>query len=299
MPNLRAHVETWRPYTLWYVGLVGLSGAVLTTTAAPAALAVSWLVPTLGWLGMHYLADHHDRALDAIAKPHRPIPSGRLPAPQALRTGIVLVAAAAALALVAHPAGALLVVAAAAGTFGYQAGKGAGLLGNVVRGALTACAFVFGAVVAGGAVLWPVAAAFWLHDVASNLVGAVRDVGGDREGGCRTVPVRHGVPVTIAISFACYTTALALATMTSPAAAVAGALGLVAFAQLRHADRRSALRAHEWLVLERVVLAAALLVPGTGLLVAACLAGALLLITHVTQQRMRARHEFAEVPDGR
>src|SRR5262245_41247002 len=73
-----AHVQTWRPYTLPYPGLIGLAGAVLGGERVVFRLAMVWLGVTLGWLGGLYLGDWFDRELDAIAKPQRPIPSGRL-----------------------------------------------------------------------------------------------------------------------------------------------------------------------------------------------------------------------------
>src|SRR6266487_992200 len=67
-----AHMETWRPYTLFYPGLVGLSGAGLASDHVSALrLLGSWLVPTLGWIAGLYGGDYFDRTLDAAAKPHR------------------------------------------------------------------------------------------------------------------------------------------------------------------------------------------------------------------------------------
>src|SRR6185437_3897082 len=100
----RAHLETWRPYTLWYVGLVGLAGAALVAGPHhPWRLLGAWAAPTLGWLGGHYLGDYFDRELDAGSKPHRPIPSGRLAARTALLCGAGCFAALAVLALIGGP----------------------------------------------------------------------------------------------------------------------------------------------------------------------------------------------------
>jgi len=85
-------METWRPYTLFYPGLVGLSGAGLASDHVSALrLLGSWLVPTLGWIAGLYGGDYFDRTLDAAAKPHRPIPSGRISPRTALASAITCV----------------------------------------------------------------------------------------------------------------------------------------------------------------------------------------------------------------
>src|SRR5256885_17019884 len=115
---LRAHVETGRPYALWYVGLVGLGGAALIDGAQhPGRLVAAWAAPTAGWLGGHYLGDYFDRALDAGSKPHRPIPSGRLRPRIALVCGGFCIA--------------VLAVLAVAGGWGDAGAAGLGGLGVV------------------------------------------------------------------------------------------------------------------------------------------------------------------------
>src|SRR5262249_43171150 len=98
---LLAHAETCRPWTLFYAGLVGLGGALLASgpSPEPCRLAGAWLVATLGWLAGPYGGDYFDRKLDAAAKPHRPIPSGRLRPEVALGTMIGCIALGLALAV--------------------------------------------------------------------------------------------------------------------------------------------------------------------------------------------------------
>ncbi|GAA1403759.1 hypothetical protein GCM10009639_49040 [Kitasatospora putterlickiae] len=89
--TLTAHVRTWRPYTLWYIGLVGVAGhAVAAGRHGVAQLAAAWAVPTLIWVAAHYLGDYLDRELDAISKPQRPIPSGLIRPRTAVWCGTVL-----------------------------------------------------------------------------------------------------------------------------------------------------------------------------------------------------------------
>ncbi|ORT57407.1 UbiA family prenyltransferase [Streptomyces sp. CB03238] len=314
---LAAHVRTWRPYTLWYVGLVGLAGAALAADRhTPGRLAAAWLVPTLVWLAAHYLGDYLDRDLDAISKPQRPIPSGRLRPSTAVVCGVVLTCGGLAVGLSVNGLTVFLLAGGVGGAMAYNGFfKARGLWGNVVRGALTGAAFVFGAMMA---VRTPplelllFVVVFWAHDAASNLVGTLRDVAGDREGGYVTFAVRHGLRRAAGTAAALY--ALAVATAVAGTFLVprdraayllgillAAVLGACAFRLLYAAGRalssRTALRSHEVLVVERLVLAAALLVPGLGLPTALGLLVPVLVVTLTTQRVMRSRHEFS--PDGR
>jgi geranylgeranylglycerol-phosphate geranylgeranyltransferase len=315
--SLLAHVETWRPYTLWYVGLVGLGGAALTAGPQhPWRLVAAWAAPTVAWIGGHYLGDYFDRTLDAGSKPHRPIPSGRLRPETALACGCACLAVLAAFAVAC---GWGTAVAAALGVCGMVAYsrwcKARGLAGNVVRGALGAVALVYGAAVAGH---WPpattlgalfvLAVAFGLHDTMSNLVGTLRDVEGDRAGGYATLPVSRGTPVAVWTAVALY------AAMTGAAlaggllvprphyfATLAGVVTLGVAALVPLVARRdavpvaTALRAHAVLVVERVVLASAVVGLGLGAGWQLLLMIPLVILTWWTQAAMRARYELGTI----
>lgn len=337
----RAHVETWRPYTLAYPGLVGLTGAALSSgepgadgAVTAGRLLVAWAAPTLGWISGHYLGDWFDRALDAIAKPQRPLPSGRLSPRVALACGVGCAAAAAVAAAAVNWRTVLLVAVAMLGIVAYsRLLKGRGLTGNAVRGALTATTVVFGAMTVTDLPPWQVlvfAAVFAAQDTASNLVGTLRDVEGDRSGGCRTVPVRHGVRAAVRTAASLYAAALAtavsglLVATAEPGSALALLLcaavcGAGAFVPLLRDSGRNtgtdgsggsggtggtgapaapsltperALRAHEFLVAQRLLLAGAVLAAGWTLLPAVAVVLPLLVLSLYAQARMRSRHEF-------
>jgi geranylgeranylglycerol-phosphate geranylgeranyltransferase len=312
--TLTAHVRTWRPYTLWYIGLVGLAGETLAANRlVQTRMIAAWLVPTLMWIAAHYVADYLDRNLDAISKPHRPIPSGQLWPSTALACGAILTSMALAIALSVNWLTVFLLLGGMGGAVAYNGFfKARGLSGNVVRGALTAAAFVFGTMMAVPlplATLLLFALVFWAHDAASNLVGTLRDVSGDRTGGYATFAVRHGLRRAAWTAAALYGLAVALAVVVGLLAVLddraaylavvllAAVLGFCAFRLLlvpgRAVTSRIALRAHEVLVAERLVLADALLVPSLGLPVALGILAPVLVITLGTQRAMRARHEFA------
>lgn len=310
--TLAAHVRTWRPYTLWYVGLVGMAGETLAGDRhSYPRLAAAWLVPTLIWIAAHYLGDYLDRDLDAISKPQRPIPSGRMRPSTALACGVILAGGACAIALSINWLTVFVLILGIGGAVSYNGlFKARGLWGNLVRGALTGGAFVFGEMMATPhplVELLPFVLAFWAHDAASNLVGTLRDVSGDREGGYATFAVRHGTRTAAWTAVALY--GLAISTVVAglfivPRAhaaylvivLIAAGLGLHAFRMLfvpgRALTPRIALRSHEVLVVERLVLAGALLVPSLGLPVALGILVPMLAITLGTQRAMRSEHEF-------
>ena len=308
-----AHLQTWRPYTLWYVGFLGLAGAGLSPGRHDGLrLFAAWAVPTLGWLGGHYLSDYFDRELDAIAKPHRPIPSGRLRARTARACGVLAMVCVALLAVLTGWRTSLIAAFAVAAVLAYGLWlKALGIAGNLVRGALGALALLYGAATVppfGWSVLLPFVAAFWLHDTCSNLVGTLRDVDGDRAGGYRTLPVTHGTATGVRVALGLYALTLLAAWwagMAAPGgrlgwylAALAGvaAFALAGFAPMlgrqHQLPARLALRAHEMLVLERLCLAAAVIGLGLGAWPAVLLLAPALALTWWSQRTLRAWYEF-------
>jgi len=330
--TVQAHVQTWRPYTLAHPALVGVAGASTAGAAGrPGTLALAAGAPGLGWLAGHYLGDYFDRHLDAIAKPQRPIPSGRLSPEAALAGGVVCAAGSALILAAVNWRTLLLFVLAMAGIVAYsRICKGRGISGNLVRGALTALAFVVGTMLARPDPPWRVllpALIFLLHDTSSNLVGTIRDVDGDRAGGYLSVPVRHGVDAAARLALALYTGAIAVGAVCAvllPMAyrsgytvlfVVAAGFGAASFAPLLRQTRavteaagphpltqphtqtqEVALRAHKVLVVERLVLTAAVIAAGTGARTVLLLLVPVLLFSVVTQRAMRSRHELPPRP---
>lgn len=315
--RLAAHLETWRPYTSCYVGLVGLAGACQAGPHPGAGrLAAAWAIPTMGWLAGLYGGDYFDRELDALSKPQRPIPSGRLGARTALgcMAGLIAVGAALTAALNWH-ALALVACAAGVGISYSRYFKAKGLAGNLARGSITGFALLFGDMVAGGRiglVAVGLAAVVAVHDSGSNLVGTLRDIEGDRAGGYITYPVRHGAPAAVSVvgALTAAWTALALAVISLsdrgwqavPAAALAVTLCLSGSVAARLYRRRasitrsSALRMHEILCIERILLASSLAAWGGYTLPVLAIGAGSLVVTWLSQLRLRSRHEFPDAP---
>jgi len=263
---LRAHVETWRPYTLWYVGLVGLAGAGQAGGHRLWPLVAAWATPTAGWLGGHYLGDYADRRLDAMAKPYRPIPSGRLAPRHALACAYACFAAVAVLAVAGGVGTSAVAVLAVAGIVGYSRWfKASGVAGNLVRGALGAAALMYGVVAARPGALDRAAVATSAAIVATAVAAGV--LHGPRG--------RWWYLATLAVALVLGVAALrpvVTARRTMPAAV--------------------ALRAHGLLVIERLLLASAAVGLGLGPAWQYGLAVPMIALTWWTQSLMRAHHEL-------
>jgi isopropylmalate/homocitrate/citramalate synthase/4-hydroxybenzoate polyprenyltransferase len=313
--RLLAHIEMCRPYTIFYVGLVSLAGAFL---AAPdptfVRLIGAWLAPTLGWIAGLYGGDYFDRHLDAIAKPHRPIPSGRVSARLAFWVMVIAIAVGAVIGLTLNWRN--LIVAALTTVLGISYNKilkARGFVGNLVRGGPMAFTFIFGMLATTPVPPWslyPLALIFLLHDTGTNLIGTLRDIDGDRAGGYQTFPVRHGVRATLFVLLALAVGWLGLATIYpaillslpwdryAPLLGVAAALYLGTQALLWSAPdsmpRQLALRAHSILVLERIILAGAFIAAGASLSLALTIIIPCLALTWIAQKLLRERYEFTE-----
>lgn len=329
--RLIAHVEIWRLDLFSYTGMVSVAGALLAADHYPAWRMIgTWLAPSLGWVAAMYGGDYFDRELDTIAKPQRPVPAGRVRPGEALAGMIVCVGLGAVISVLLNPLN--IFVVAAALTLGVSYSKyfkARGIWGNAVRGGVTAMAFVHGTLATSAALqprLLPIALVFWLHDSGSNVVGAICDRDGDRAGGYRTFPVRHGDGAALWLMLAFDLGWLALATGYAPgldarfavgayvpflvaAALMALVSGAMLFRAPRPVPRLTALRAHEILVVERLVLtsgfvaaasrwwiAVALFVPSAG---AWLVASVLLMRASYEPSRVKRRDEVSAEGLGR
>src|SRR5919199_3132973 len=314
-----AHLEMARPYTMFHSGLVAIAGIEVASGGRISAsrLALAALVTMCGWEAGLYAGDYYDRELDARSKPSRPVPSGRVSAREAFLTMVGLIGPGYICALALGAANlALAVVTTALGIAYSKTFKGRALLGNFDRGVLGVCATLFGAL-AGGNVLQPavlvLAALVFCHDSATNLVGAIRDVEGDRAAGCQTVPVVYGVvrAVEIVSGLAWCWAILGCLLMRlqhpAPLALVlfAGALLLASAVYVplwigrRAVTRRWALNAHKYLVVERLVLMSAVIAAYAPAPATLGLLAATLVASIGSQVLLRERYERQAIGDRR
>lgn len=272
-----AHLEMTRPYTMFHASLLAVAGAELASAGHVAVwrTVLAALVTMCGWEAGLYAGDYYDRHLDAIAKPSRPVPSGRVSAREALLTMIGLIVVGYICALILGPANlGLAVLTTALGIAYSKTFKNRAILGNFDRGILGICAVLFGAL-AGGSIVAPpalaLAALVFFHDSATNLVGAIRDIEGDRAAGYSTVPTVYGlapaVDIACALALAWVATGCALLLALRPPVlaialfAVAALLAVYVYVPMWLTrvtlSRKRALAAHKYLIAERLILLSA------------------------------------------
>jgi len=319
MDKLFAHLETWRLYTVIWCGLVSLAGSCIAYDDFPTlkTALMAFFIPMMGWTAGLYLSDFLDRKLDAIQKPHRPIPSGRIRPYEAIGVGAVLALTGFILSFFLSFYNVLLVFVVAFLVFSYaKFTKSKGLLGNINRGAVTVAAYFFGVFSIGQSLesipiyIWLLAFVFLLHDTNSNLVGAIRDMEGDKKGGYVTIPVKYGLKKSIFIS-------LVLTLIWLPPALFLAyhyqflsinfyyimiidilillCLYAYLFKSIKNYSREKALKFHEFFVIERITLASAFIFGVAKIQIALVIYVVALLITIISQYSLRKKYEFKEI----
>ena len=205
------YLELSRPFTLLPPLIGFLSGSVTAFGVSPHLETVRWLGPLLG-AGMaatlnaasNSLNQICDLGIDRVAKPGRPLPSGRLGVRAAWRFTAVCWLASLVAAWFVSPDGGrecfFIVLAASVFVWMYSAPplrtKRLGMLANLTvaipRGLLLK--------VAGWSALrsaldpepWFIGLIFGLFLLGATTTKDFSDIPGDRAGGCRTLPVVHG-----------------------------------------------------------------------------------------------------------
>jgi len=317
--KLFAHLETSRPYTVIWCGLVSLAGSCLVFGQFPP-LKISilvFIIPIMGWTAGLYLSDFLDRKLDEIEKPHRPIPSKRISPKEALVTGGIYAILGGILSLYLSVNNFLLVFVVAFLVFGYSKfSKSQGIVGNINRGLVTVIAFIFGVFSKNQLILtvpiyiWLFALVFIFHDTNSNLIGAIRDVQGDKKGEYKTIPVKYGIKKSVLISLI-LTIIWLLLVLFLPYyykflkldfyyimiidIVILILLYIYLFRTIKRYTRRRALRFHEFFIIERITLASAIIFGIANFHIALIIYIIALIITIIAQLTLRARYEFEAI----
>jgi 4-hydroxybenzoate polyprenyltransferase/geranylgeranylglycerol-phosphate geranylgeranyltransferase len=316
--KLFAHLETWRPYTVIWCGLVSLAGACLAyQTFPPYDIAFfAFVIPMMGWTAGLYLSDFLDRKLDLIEKPHRPIPSGRIHPYEALIIGAVFAGIGLIVSIYLSIYNLALVFVTAFLVLGYaKFTKSKGIFGNINRGMVTIAAYLYGVFTINQSLdyfpvyIWLLSFVFLIHDTNSNLVGAIRDMKGDKEGGYQTIPVKYGLKnsifIALFINIIWYMILLGIIFSYDFLkieffylfifdVIILITLYVYLFKSIKNYTRKRALRFHEFFVIERIVLASSLIFGIVELKKAAIIFIVALIITLISQKLLRKRYEFEE-----
>ncbi|OYT57817.1 hypothetical protein B6U70_01945 [Euryarchaeota archaeon ex4484_162] len=311
-----------RPYTVVWCGLVSLAGACITLGGLPTLriTVLSMLIPIMGWIAGLYLSDYLDRKLDSIQKPHRPIPSGRIKPKEAIAVGILFASTGLFLSSLLNIYNLMLVFVVAALVFAYaRFSKSHGIIGNLNRGIIIIAAYLFGVFSVNTPLqliptyVWLLSPVFLVHDTNSNLVGTIRDMQGDKKGGYITIPVKYGLKTTIQISIILSITYILLTIITTAyyrflqhpiqfytllalSITILIIMYLKTLRPLNKIDRKRALRAHEYFVIERTTLANAFIIGMIDPLYISLTIYILTIgITLISQHMIRDRYEFENI----
>jgi chlorophyll/bacteriochlorophyll a synthase len=213
-PAPRVLLEFSRPFTLVAPALGFASGAATAVGAYPREL---WRPELIGYplVGLtmaavlnaasNALNQIYDLEIDAVNKPKRPLPSGRLTMREAWIFTVCAYAAALALAWFVEPAGRhqcfWIVAAGAAITVIYSVppfrtkrlGIWANLTIAIPRGVLLKVAGWSSVKTIAGLEPWYIGAIFGLFLLGASTTKDFADMEGDARGGCRTLPIIYGV----------------------------------------------------------------------------------------------------------
>jgi 4-hydroxybenzoate polyprenyltransferase len=212
--GFRTYLEFARPFTLFAPALGMLSGGATAVGAAPRESWSVWLViyPIAGALmaavlnaASNALNQIFDLEIDAVNKPKRPLPSGRMTHAEAWAFTVATFAAAWALAWLVAPGGRhecfWLVVGATVITSLYSVppfrtkrlGIWANLTVAIPRGAMLKVAGWSSVKTIAGVEPWFIGAIFGLFLLGATTTKDFADMEGDARGGCRTLPIQYGV----------------------------------------------------------------------------------------------------------
>jgi 4-hydroxybenzoate polyprenyltransferase len=210
----RAFLDLARPFTLVAPALGFISGALTAVGAAPREPWVLSLLgpPLLGSAmaaclnaGNNAINQIYDLDIDRVNKPKRPLPSGRLTVGQTWTFTLITYTLALILAWLVAPGGRhecfWLVFVAVICTILYSVPpfrtKRLGIWANITiaipRGVLLKVAGWSSVKTIVGVEPWYIGAIFGLFLLGATTTKDFADMEGDRQGGCRTLPIQYGV----------------------------------------------------------------------------------------------------------
>lgn len=190
-----ATLEISRPHNMIAAGGSVVAGYVLSGGRSPGEIILPFVFTAMITGLGNLINDYHDRDIDRVNKPARPIPSGRLNPRDVLVTYIVgSIATTAVMAFVLPTAMVLLVLAWEVLLWLYaRTGKRVAVVGNITIAGIAASAFLAGAIPTGNfaATSFPALLAFLLV-FGRELFKGAEDIEGDRGAGATTIAVRFG-----------------------------------------------------------------------------------------------------------
>ncbi|MBW6470757.1 MAG: geranylgeranylglycerol-phosphate geranylgeranyltransferase [Methanosarcinaceae archaeon] len=188
--------------------LMGAFAAVIGVLIAYSMLNSAVMIPFIDTILIFFavflitgagnsINDYYDVEIDAVNKPSRPIPSGRIGLSQALYFSLVLFVVGTALAFFINVmCGVIALFNSLLLIYYARTLKRTVLLGNISVGYLTGSTFLFGGAVFGMEGLKALSVLFLLATfatIAREIVKDIEDIEGDKKDGANTLPIKIGI----------------------------------------------------------------------------------------------------------
>lgn len=207
MSHILAFIELSRPingfiaFVSVFLGAFIASRSLILSTEVLLVAIAALLILSAG----NAINDYCDYKIDAINKPNRPIPSGRIRRKDAAIFSIILMIIGTSLALFVNWQAVLIAILVSTILIVYAVWlKKTPLAGNIIVGIMTGLTFIAGGVAVNKITGTLIPATFaLLYTTAREIVKDIEDVEGDIRSGALTVPVVWGEDVAkiIAICF--------------------------------------------------------------------------------------------------
>jgi geranylgeranylglycerol-phosphate geranylgeranyltransferase len=195
-----ALLEILRPANCLMAGLAAVIGLAIAGSLDLATATAVFLVASSVTGAGNAVNDYYDRNIDAVNRPQRPIPSGRIHPRAALILSSALFAVSCILAFFISELSLFIAILNSILLFFYARDlKAMPVAGNLCVSYLTGSTFLFGGAALGPlgieANLFPAALSF-LATMSREIVKDIEDMEGDRLGGARTLPLLAGRAVS-------------------------------------------------------------------------------------------------------
>lgn len=206
MFRILVFLEILRPLNCLMAGAAAIIGLLIAgewiLESAILILLIVFLITGAG----NAINDYFDWHIDAVNRPGRPIPSGRVPAVAILVWSIVLFALGIILAgQVSQICLTIALLNSILLLFYARNLKVTPLIGNISVSYLTASTFLFGGAAYGLSGLLDNMVPFMLSclvTMSREIVKDIEDIDGDRQGGAKTLPILAGVRFSAALASA-------------------------------------------------------------------------------------------------
>ena len=208
--NLQAYIRIVRPFVCIQLATLSVLGIILAKKDFPDLILMlgTFLSAFLVAASIHTLNDYLDYEVDLVNTPWRPIPSGKLSRPQALRYGLALGIAGLAITLFFNPFAAtiLLLIFVLTNYYSIKA-KIYGFIGHVIVAFCFASYFLFGTLIITNQIepyLLNIFGLCFLYILGGEVVQSIADAEGDAIRGVRSIALVNSPRTAAIVATACY-----------------------------------------------------------------------------------------------